>query len=80
MNQGVYSHQMSGFSQEKAIKLFQIPDEFEPVSVTAYGYYGDPNLLPEDMYKSEMAKRNRQGIDDIVFTNNFGEKMDLFKK
>jgi nitroreductase len=80
MNQGIYSHQMSGFSQEKAIKLFQIPDDFEPVSATAFGYYGDPNLLPEDMYKSEIAKRSRKAIDEIIFTDNFGENTTLFKK
>jgi len=80
MNQGIYSHQMSGFSKEKAINLFQIPDDFEPVSVTAFGYYGNPKLLPEDMYKSEIEKRNRKGIDDMVFVNNFGEKTMLFKK
>lgn len=78
MNQGIYSHQMSGFSKEKAIKLFQIPDDFQPVSVIALGYYGNPELLPEDMYKSEIGKRKRQALDDIVFANNFGEKTDLF--
>lgn len=80
MNQGVYSHQMSGFSQEKAIKLFQIPDDFQPVSVTALGYYGEINLLPEDMYKSEIEKRNRKPIDDLVFEGIFGEKADILKK
>ncbi len=78
MNQGVYSHQMSGFSQKKAIQLFQIPDDFQPVSVIALGYYGDPELLPEDMYKSEIGKRKRQAMDDMVFVNIFGEKTDLF--
>lgn len=78
MNQGVYSHQMSGFSPEKAIKLFQIPDDYQPVSVIALGYYGNPELLPEDMYKSEIGKRKRQAVDDMVFANNFGEKTNLF--
>ena len=73
MNQGVYSHQMSGFSQEKAINIFQIPDDIEPVSVTAFGYYGDPKDLPKDMYESEKEKRSRKAFDDLVFTNNFDE-------
>ena len=80
MNQGVYSHQMSGFSQEKASKLFQIPDDFKPVSVTAFGYYGEPKSLPEDMYKSEMAKRSRKAIEELVFTGSFGDESKLFKK
>ena len=78
MNQGVYSHQMSGFSQEKAIKLFQIPDDFQPVSVIALGYYGSTELLPADMYKSEIEKRKRHLIDDMIFANTFGEKTDIF--
>ncbi len=80
MNQGVYSHQMSGFSQEKAIHLFKIPDDFQPVSVTAFGYYGNPELLPEDMYKSEIAGRKRMPIDNLVFEGIFGEKTDIFNK
>jgi nitroreductase len=78
MNQGVYSHQMSGFSQKKAIQLFQIPDDYQPFSVIALRYYGKPELLPEDMYKSEIGKRKRQALDDMVFANNFGEKTDIF--
>jgi hypothetical protein len=80
MNLGVYSHQMSGFSPEKASSLFQIPEDFKPVSVTAFGYYGDPKALPEDMYKSEMAKRSRKPFDQLIFTDNFGEESILFKK
>ncbi|MCB2207221.1 MAG: nitroreductase family protein [Bacteroidetes bacterium] len=80
MNQGVYSHQMSGFSPEKASKLFQLTEDYEPVSVTAFGYYGDPNLLPKDMYTSEIAKRSRKSSDEMFFTGNFGENTTLFKK
>lgn len=73
MNLGIYSHQMSGFSKNKASQLFQIPDDFEPISVTAFGYYGDPKSLAEDMYDSEMAERSRKGIDELVFTGNYND-------
>jgi len=80
MNLGIFSHQMSGFSPEKAGQLFQIPEDFEPVSVTAFGYYGDPKTLPEDMYKSEIAERNRKSVDQMFFTDSFGKESTLFKK
>ena len=78
MNQGVYSHQMSGFSPEKAAELLHIPDDYQAVSVTAFGYYGNQDLLPEEMYKSEIEKRNRQDIDEMIYTGKFGVKTNLF--
>ncbi len=78
MNQGVYSHQMSGFSPEKADELFHIPDDYQAVSVTAFGYYGDPDQLPEEMYKSEIEERSRQHIDKMIYASEFGAKTNLF--
>lgn len=78
MNQGVYSHQMTGFSPEKAAEIFQIPDDYKAVSVTAFGYYGDKNSLPKDIYASETGERDRKGINEIVFENNYGDKTKLF--
>lgn len=78
MNQGIYSHQMSGFNPEKAAELLHIPDDYQAVSVTAFGYYGDPGQLPEEMYKSEIEERSRQHIDEMIYTGKFGVKTNLF--
>lgn len=78
VNQGLFGHQMGGFSAEKAHELFDIPDDFLPVSVTAIGYYGDINELPIDMHESEMEERKRRPITDTVFSNTFGEPSNLF--
>lgn len=78
VNQGLISHQMGGISQEKAIQLFDIPEDYEPISVTAFGYYGDPKQLPEDMYESEIEERRRRPLDKTVFSGKFGESSSLF--
>ena len=37
VNQGLVGHQMSGFDAEKATGLFEIPDDYQAISVTAIG-------------------------------------------
>ena len=64
---GLVSHQMSGFDHEKALELLSIPDGFEAVSVTAFGYQGDDSQLPEEFYKIEHRIRERKPIDDLLF-------------
>ena len=78
VNQGLVSHQMGGFSPEKSIELFDIPEDFAPISVTAFGYLGDPELLPEGMKESELEERKRQDLNKMVFSGKFGEVSELF--
>ena len=67
VNQGLVSHEMSGFDAEEAARLLQIPDDFQAISVTAIGYYGDASLLPEDMLQSEMEDRKRKNDQSMLF-------------
>lgn len=76
--EGLHLHQMSGFSKDKAIELFNIPDDFEPVSVIAIGYIAEPGKLPGELAKAEKMERVRKDFDDFVFKNNFGEKTGMF--
>ena len=73
VNQGLVSHEMSGFDAEVAALLLAIPDEFQAVSVTAIGYYGDADSLPKDMLQSEMEERKRRNLNETVFAGKFGE-------
>lgn len=70
----LYVHQMGGFNAEKARILFEIPENYEPVSVLAVGYKGNPDSLPEVMRVRENAPRTRKELDDIVFKKKFGVK------
>lgn len=73
----LYVHQMGGFNAEKARILFEIPENYEPVSVLAVGYKGDPDTLPEVMRVRENAPRIRKELDDIVFKEKFGVKSNI---
>ncbi len=73
----LFVHQMGGFSSQKAAELFQVPEDFEVLTVTAIGYMGDPGQLPDNLSKMEYNKRERQPLTDMVFTGKFGEKTVL---
>ncbi len=66
VNQGLAAHQMSGFDAQAAAKTLQIDDDFLPVSVTAIGYAGKPDDLPDDMAKMETKARERKMIHDLL--------------
>ena len=65
---GLHAHSMAGFDHDKAQAAFKIPDDFETVAVTAVGYFGDPDGLPESMRKSEVAPRQRKELKELVFS------------
>lgn len=76
--EGLYVHQMAGFSKEKAISLFEIPNDYEPLSAATIGYIGDPNILPPDLMKMEIMERKRKSIESFVFADKFGKKSNIF--
>lgn len=73
MNQGLYVHQMGGFSVEKACELLDIPDTHLPIAVISAGYIGDPDSLPEKLKQRELLERQRKTLSEIVFSGRFGE-------
>lgn len=74
---GLYVHQMGGFSSDKARTTFQIPEGYDPVTVLAVGYLGNPNELPEDRRDSELAPRERKPLSDFVFAGEWGQTSSL---
>jgi len=79
MNQGLHVHQMGGFSVEKARALFEVPAAFQPLTVIAAGYLGDPASLPENLKKRELQERKRKALEEIAFSNKFGEPWIVIK-
>ena len=74
----IYFHQMAGFSKYKAIEHFNIPENYEPVTVIAVGYLGNPeNLKDEKLLKSEKAVRKRKSLSEIVFTDEWNRSADF---
>jgi nitroreductase len=70
---GLVVHQMAGFDVEKARREFSIPQDHEPVAVTAIGYPGSPEDLPDKLRQKELASRQRKALADFVFERSFGQ-------
>lgn len=75
---GLFVHQMGGFNTEKAAKAFQVPQSFKVLTALAVGYMGDPEVLHPNLKKMEVAVRERQSLEQMVFTGKFGQTIDLF--
>ncbi|MEI7810993.1 MAG: nitroreductase family protein [Ignavibacteria bacterium] len=73
----LYIHPMAGFIPQKAREDFEIPDNYEPVSVLAIGYKGNPDSLPENLKQRETAPRQRLPLTDMVYSSKFGQSSDL---
>lgn len=67
---GLKAHQMAGFDQEAARKLFGIPEEYVLGSVIALGYQGEPEALGDERrIAQETAPRTRKPLGEIVFSD-----------
>ncbi|MFB6346610.1 MAG: nitroreductase family protein [bacterium] len=71
LSRGIFVHQMAGFSEDKARKTFDIPENHEPVAAFAMGYPGSPDSLPEELQKKEESDRSRKPLDEFVFTGKW---------
>jgi nitroreductase len=63
----LHMHQMAGFNVKKAREMFEIPEEFDIVTMIAVGYLGDPIQLPENIREMESSERDRRSLDQIIF-------------
>ncbi|MBX6359597.1 nitroreductase family protein [Pseudacidobacterium ailaaui] len=64
---GLHTHSMAGFDHDKARKAFHIPEDYDMGAVTALGYLGDPESLPEQLKKNELSPRQRKDLSQFVF-------------
>jgi nitroreductase len=69
---GLTTHQMAGFNAEAARERFAVPAGWEPVSVIALGYAGDPDSLSEILRQRETAPRKRKPLEAFVFSGAWG--------
>jgi nitroreductase len=65
---GLHTHGMAGFDREKARAAFHIPEDFDIGAVTAIGYLGDPETLPDHLKSQETAVRQRKSNEEVVFS------------
>jgi nitroreductase len=70
---GIQLHQMAGFNPDQARKIYAIPRGHEPLTAIALGYPGDPEALPDQLRKMELADRKRKSISQFVFSGRWRE-------
>ena len=69
---GLMTHQMAGFNVEAARERLAVPAGWEPVSVTALGYPGDPESLSDTLRQRELGQRRRKPLQNFVFSGVWG--------
>ncbi len=67
------AHPIAGFNPGRARGVFAIPEEFEPITMMAIGYPGDPAALPEALRTRETVPRVRRPLSSMVFAGKWGE-------
>jgi nitroreductase len=65
---GLHTHSMAGFDNEQMRASFAIPSDYELGAVTAIGYFGDPESLPDHLRNMEVSPRQRKPLEEIVFS------------
>jgi nitroreductase len=66
---GLSTHQMAGFDEAAARKVFEIPDIYILGAIIALGYQGEPAALSNDqMLAQETAPRTRKSLKEFVFS------------
>lgn len=69
----LYIHQMAGILPDKARKLYNISDEYKPMTMFAIGYKDRPESLNEKLQKQETSPRTRKDLDEILFDGGWQE-------
>jgi nitroreductase len=69
---GLVMHQMGGFHRDR-LKQELLPEGFEPGTMIAIGYPGNPDELSEDLREREFQPRTRKLLSEIVFGPHWGE-------
>lgn len=72
---GIMTHQMAGFSGDKAIESFDIPERYQPMAMMAVGYQVAPDDIPEDQKERELAPRARRPLGESFFSGEWGKPL-----
>jgi nitroreductase len=74
---GLTVHQMAGFNAEAARERFAVPADWQPVSVIALGYPGNPESLDAKLREREIAERQRKPLETFVFAGSWGRPAQI---
>ncbi|RED97056.1 nitroreductase family protein [Marinoscillum furvescens] len=68
---GLSFHHMGGVHFDQLAEAFAITDGYEPVTVIAAGYQGDPDTLTDELKSRELAPRKRLTVDEFAGHGKF---------
>jgi nitroreductase len=77
---GIYLRQMGGINYDRVREVFQIPDEYEIISIIVGGFPGSHDSLPENLRARESQPRQRKALNELVFEGKFGNESHVFDK
>ncbi|PAU94816.1 nitroreductase [Aliifodinibius salipaludis] len=69
----LYVHQMAGILPQKAREIYNISEDYKPMTMFTIGYKGHPESLNEKMKKQETSPRIRKDLDEILFDGEWEE-------
>lgn len=70
---GLMTHQMGGYSAERARELFGIPERFKTLAMMAIGYQLPEARLPEALRERELKPRKRHPLADQFYLGGWGK-------
>lgn len=71
-SRGLYVHQMAGIVPERVREVFEVPEEYEPLTAFAIGEF-DPSVNLEDRKRqADEKRRGRRPISEFVFGHRWG--------
>lgn len=69
---GLMVHQMGGFSPNKVVELFAVPEQYNCMSVLAVGYQLPKDDISAELMERESAPRQRNPLAELFFDGKWG--------
>ena len=70
---GLAVHQMIGILPERAREVFEIPEDYEPLTALAIGYRGEGEAHSEGLRHRDQSPRQRKALREFVFSGTWGK-------
>ncbi|MCF7804455.1 MAG: nitroreductase family protein [Candidatus Marinimicrobia bacterium] len=75
---GLNLHQMGGFSKEQVRESLELPDDYQPMTIVAIGYPGEPGELPPTFQARERSPRSRRALADIAYAGEWSRSIEHY--
>jgi len=66
-------HQMGGFSADKAVGVFSIPEQYTPMAIMTVGYQLAEDKITGELMQRESSARQRNPLADQFFDGEWGK-------